>query len=84
MANKPVFEVAFKCNNCGHTWANKFEANDRVKTEGIIYPKVVVYMKERHSLDTGDIYTIVCPICNADDIQVLSRIPLKDKLGPQK
>jgi Zn finger protein HypA/HybF involved in hydrogenase expression len=67
-----VFEVEFKCNNCGNVWANKFEANDRVNIEGISYPKVVVHKKNHTSMDSS-MHFIECPVCNADDIQVLSR-----------
>ena len=76
-----VFEVSFKCNNCGNTWEQQFEANDRVKIEGIDYTRVVVYGMPKHSMDSGAMHTIVCPVCNADDIQITSRIPLKDKLS---
>jgi Zn finger protein HypA/HybF involved in hydrogenase expression len=73
-----VFEVALKCNNCGNVWAKQFEANDRVNIEGIANPKVVVRKKNNASMESS-MHFIDCPVCNADDIQVLSRIPLKDK-----
>jgi rubredoxin len=68
-----VFEVGFRCNNCGNVWAKQFEADDRVTVKELHY--VVVFKKSPTMIKDY----IECPICEADDIQVISRIPLKDK-----
>lgn len=72
MASNFVFEVSFKCNNCGNTWNKQFRKGTIVKSEGIFYPKIVIYPAST---------PIFCPNCAASDIQVVSRIPIKDKLS---
>jgi transposase-like protein len=69
-----VFEVGFKCNNCGNNWTDQFEKGSAVKNDSMLNC-IMIIDHNSHPFGTR----IYCPICEADDIQVISRIPLKDK-----
>jgi Zn finger protein HypA/HybF involved in hydrogenase expression len=75
----PVFEVHLKCSNCGNSWLERFGIGTVVKQEGIFYPKVMVHGPETHSFEafTSTIHSLKCPVCDAEDITVISRNPIK-------
>ena len=79
MTNEPVFEVTFRCNNCGNLWPMQFEAEIKVKAESALNQRVVVYKKTHTSL-ADRTCTIECPVCKVDEVRIISRIPLKDKV----
>ena len=69
--NKDVFEVEFKCINCGNVWTQRYPAECRV-TDQWNGCKV---------LDNGMYDRIVCPVCESTvDVGIKARRPLEATL----
>lgn len=70
-----VFEVTFRCGNCGNKWVEQFEKGD--KLEG-------TYLRSHrcdHTIACQHCRRIICPICDAGkeistSIEVIKREPL--------
>ena len=74
-ADEKAFEVAFKCYNCNKEWEEGFCKGDYV-TGNLI---TGVWLQDRRCtgrMSCNYCKKIKCPVCGAEDIEIISRRPL--------
>ncbi len=72
-----MYEITFKCNNCGYAFNMGFEKYTKVERNGVSKKyDIILYDKDLNYENISDI-KIKCKICGfGDELSIIERFPI--------